>query len=291
MTHLFQSIFGILLALFGANTTQAAPAAPTVPLIGVQLWSVKDEIKKDFEGMLTKLAGLGFDGVEFAGELGRFNADPAGLRAFMDKTHLKCAGAHLQFEALAPAKFDATTAFYKTVGCRNLVIASDNRATTTAGSAEIAKEITALAAKLKPLGLRIGYHNHAQEMAGAFGKTPWDVLAKNTPKDTIMQQDVGWTTFAGKDPIAYVKRYPGRTITTHFKAKFVSGEAGTPVIGTDHTDWAGLVRTVRNVGGTEWIIIEQADYPAGMGQFDSVAASMRGLQAVLAKQGVKAALQ
>ncbi|WP_432383037.1 hypothetical protein [Duganella sp. P38] len=56
-----------------------------------------------------------------------------------------------------------------------------------------------------------------------------------------------------------------------------------PIIGQDRTDWSGLTKAVRSVGGTEWIIIEQEEYPNGMGQLEAVAASMRGLQAVLAK--------
>jgi sugar phosphate isomerase/epimerase len=222
--------------------------------------------------------------VEFAGEFGPYKDNPAGLKAFMDKNRLQCAGAHMHFDALTPERFDATTAFYKTLGCSNLVISMDKRGASAGESAQMSKELSALSGKLAPKGMRIGYHNHAQEMAGAVGATPWDVIAKNTPQAAIMQQDVGWTTFAGKDPVAYVKRYPGRTVTTHYKAKFVEGAAGgTPVIGQDKTDWAGLTRAVRAVGGTEWIIIEQEEYPNGMGQLETVAASMKGLQAVLAK--------
>ena len=171
--------------------------------------------------------------------------------------------------------------------CRNLVISMDKRGESAADSAQMAQELSALATRLKPRGMRIGYHNHAPEMAGAPGKTPWDVLAKNTPKDTILQQDVGWTTYAGKDPVALVRQYPGRTVSTHFKAKFVKGDSGTPIIGMDRTDWAGLTRAVRAVGGTEWIIIEQEEYPNGMGQLESVAASLRGLQTVIAKIAAK----
>ncbi len=264
--------------------TCAAAQAATKPKLGVQLWSVKDEIKQDFEGTMDKIAKLGFQGVEFAGEFGRFSADPAGLKAFMQKAGLECAGAHMQFGALAADKFEATTAFYKTLGCSNLIISMDKvRGVSKDGSHEMAKDLTALSAKLAPLGMKIGYHNHEFEMAGPFGQTNWDILAKNTPKASIMQQDVGWTTYAGKDPIAYVKKYPGRTVTTHFKAKFAEGTTGTNIIGQDKTDWAGLTRAVRSVGGTHWIIIEQEDYPNGMGQLESVAASLRGLQGVIAK--------
>lgn len=200
---------------------------------------------------------------------------------------MHCAGAHINFGALTPEKFDTTTSFYRTLGCKNLVISMDKRGETVEGSRQMARQLTDFAARLKPMGMRIGYHNHEAELAGKVGDTPWDVLANNTPGDTILQQDVGWTTYAGKDPVAYIKRYPGRTISTHFKAKFVKGEDGTPIIGKDRTDWAGLARAARAVGGTEWIIIEQEEYPNGMGQLESVAASMRGLQAVFAKLPAK----
>lgn len=281
--HPFKLAFVAASLLFGCIASSVHAA--TSPRIGLQLWSVRDEVKQDFEGTLAKVAKLGFQGVEFAGDLGRFDNDAAGLKAFMDKTGLQCAGAHTNFDALSATKIDATTSFYKAVGCTNLVIGMDRRAAQKEGAAQVAKELSALSARLAPLGMRIGYHNHAEEMAGADGQTTWDLIATSTPKESILQQDVGWTTFAGKDPVALVKRYPGRTISTHFKPKFVKGTTGSYVIGQDKTDWVGLTKAVRSVGGTEWIIVEQEDYPNGMGQLDAVAASMKGLQGVLAKAG------
>ncbi|MES3025174.1 MAG: sugar phosphate isomerase/epimerase [Pseudomonadota bacterium] len=276
----------LLVGLLGLGCA-SAPAAPEGPRYGVQLWSVKDEIKNDFEGTLAKLAAIGFDGVEFAGHFGRFGDDPAGLRTFLDKTGLRCTSAHVRLDQFAPASFNATTRFYKTLGCMDLIVPMDRRAFTTAGSAQVAGELAALSAKLAPLGMRTGYHNHAEEMAGAVGETPWDVLAKGTPHSAILQQDVGWTTLAGKDPTAYVRRYPGRSISMHYKAKFAPGTSGTPIIGQDRTDWVGLTQAARSVGGTLWMIVEQEEYPNGMGQFESVAASLRGLKAELAKTPAK----
>jgi sugar phosphate isomerase/epimerase len=254
----------LVLSLMLAASAQAA----TSPRLAVQLWSVKDEIKQDFEGTLDKLAKLGFQGIEFAGEFGKYKADPVGLAVFMKKTGLQCAGAHM-------------------VGCNRLIISMDKRGATKEGSADLAKELTALSTKLAGQGMKLGYHNHEQELLGEKDQTNWDLLAKNTPKDFILQQDVGWTTYAGKDPVEYVNKYPGRTVTTHYKAKFAKGATGTPIIGQDRTDWTGLTKAVRSVGGTEWIIIEQEEYPNGMGQLETVAASMRGLQAVLAKMPAK----
>lgn len=270
------------LALLAAS--MVASAAQAAPQLGVQLWSVKDEIKQDFKGTLTAIARLGFQGVEFAGEFGPYKDDPGGLKAFLSQTGLQCAGAHMHLDQLADNRFAATTTFYQTLGCTNLIISMDARGASTAGSAQMSKELSALSARLAGLGMRIGYHNHAQEFAGAVGSTPWDVIATNTPNAAILQQDVGWTTFAGKDPVAYVRKYPGRTVSTHFKAKLAEGSTGTPIIGQDGTDWAGLASAVRQVGGTDWIIIEQEEYPNGMGQLESVAASLKGLRAVLLKQ-------
>lgn len=270
---------GLLIGLFAAGL----PVAQAAPLYGVQLWSVKDEVKQDFEGTLTKLSALGFKGVEFAGEFGRYAGDAAGLRAFMDKAGLACASAHVDFEALKPSNFSKTTMFYKAAGCPNLIIAMDRRAATLEGAAAVAKELSALSHALAPLGMKIGYHNHAEEMTGTDGKTPWDVIAAGTPAAVILQQDVGWTTFAGKDPVELVKRYPGRSVSLHFKAKFARGTQGTNIIGQDKTDWASVAHAAKSVGGAEWFIVEQEDYPNGMGQLESVAASMRGLQAALAR--------
>jgi sugar phosphate isomerase/epimerase len=276
----------ILLALLISSALSpalAGPPAPPAPRIGVQLWSVKDDVKQDFEGTLARLAGMGFQGVEFAGEFGRFANDPAALRAFLGQHKLQCAGAHRDFAAHGDARFAATTAFYQAAGCRNLVIAMDRRGASVDGAAAIARELAALSVKLQPLGMTIGYHNHAQEMTGPIGHTPWDTIATGTPDTTILQQDIGWTTFAGKDPVALIRRYPGRTLTSHFKAKLAPGTPGKPVVGQDKTDWAAVYRAARGEGGAEWILLEQEEYPDGMRPMEAVAASMRGLQSVLKK--------
>ena len=262
----------------------SASTAPIAPRIGVQLWSVKDEIKRDFEGTLARLAALGFEGVEFAGEFGRYGDDPAALRAFLDKTGLRCASAHVALAQLSGASFDKTTRFYRTLGCNDLIVPWEQRALTVEGSPQVAVELSALARRLAALGMRTGYHNHAEEMTGPEGKTPWDILARGTPGNVILQQDVGWTTFAGKDPAAYVRRYPGRSVSLHYKAKFAPGTSGTPIIGQDRTDWAGLTAAATSVGGAAWLIIEQEEYPNGMGQVDAVGASLRGLRAALPAQ-------
>ncbi|HEX7987915.1 MAG TPA: hypothetical protein VF616_30680 [Duganella sp.] len=267
------------LALLGMG---AARAEAPMPKIGVQLWSVKDDLRKDFDGTLGRLAAMGFEGVELAGQFGPYRKDAPGLRAALDKHRLRCAGAHVQLSQLSEKNFAATTAYYTTVGCANLIVPSDPRAATREGAALLAADLSALSPKLAPLGMRIGYHNHAEEMAGAPGREPWLVIGDGTPAATVLEQDVGWTSYAGKDPVAMVRRFPGRTVTTHYKAKIRPGADGAPIIGRDKADWPALIAANRGVGGTEWILVEQEEYPEGMAPLEAVEASMRGLQAIVA---------
>lgn len=280
------SIIASMLFLMG----NAQAAAPTHPKLGVQLWSIKDALTADFEGTLTKVAAMGFQGVEFAGIFGKYSDDPQGLKTFLDKLGLKAEAAHVPFEKLSPENFDKTVAFYKALDCHMLIIPMDKRAATVEGAKEVAKELTAIEAKLAPLGMHTGYHNHKQEMLDQNSTTSWDVIAKNTPAGVVLQQDVAWTEVAGKNPVDIVKHYPGRTITTHYKAAAPEpGNPENPIIGKDTTDWKSLIVANRTIGGTQWLVVEQEVYPDGMTPLQSVEASLKGLQKEIAELDAKKA--
>lgn len=265
-------------------SAMAADVAPTSPQLSVQLWSVKDDVAKDFEGTLKKLKAMGFQGVEFAGNFGPYANDPKGLKAFLDKTGLKASAAHVGFDKLNDENLEATVAFYKAIDCKYLIIPMDMRAFTTDGAKEVAADLAAVQLKLAPHGMHTGYHNHEGEMLGEIGHTPWDVIGTNTTHDVVLQQDVGWTEVAGKDPIAFIKAYPGRTITTHYKASAPKpGNTEHPIIGQDTTDWKALINANKTYGGTLWLVVEQESYPEGMTPMQSVEASLKGLQKVISE--------
>jgi sugar phosphate isomerase/epimerase len=189
----------------------------------------------------------------------------------------------VNFEKLSPENFTDTVAFYKAINCRYLIIPWDKRGATLAGAKAIAKDLRALEKKLKPFGLHAGYHNHKQEMLDQEGSTPWDVIAKNTPSSVMLEQDVAWTEAANKDPVAIVKQYPGRIVATHYKAAAPDEpNPENPIIGLDTTDWKALINANRTLGGTQWFVIEQEAYPENLTPMQSVAASLAGLQKILA---------
>ncbi|GAC23256.1 hypothetical protein GMES_0957 [Paraglaciecola mesophila KMM 241] len=260
------------------NQKSAKKVSDIEPQVSVQLWSVKDEVKRDFEGTLTILADMGFDGVEFAGEFGEYSDNPEALKVFLDGLGLNVSGAHIPFEKLNEQQFADTVAFYQAIGCDSLIVPYDARAFDPQHVKEVVADLNRLSEKLAPQGMKIGYHNHEKEFDDYEQSTYWDYIAQNTHENIILQQDVGWTTYAGKDPIEYVKRYPGRTFTTHYKVKLPDDAEGKlPLIGQDTIDWPNLIEANMTVGGTRWLVVEQEEYPNDLKPLEAVKISKQGL--------------
>ncbi|XQW86550.1 sugar phosphate isomerase/epimerase family protein [Thalassotalea piscium] len=268
--------FSLLILLTFSLTTLVK--AQELPLLSVQLWSVQNDVKSDIKGTLKRLAAMGFNGVEFANEFGEFKHNPTGLKKYLQQLGLQASGAHVSFEALNNANFDSTIEFYKKLGISQLVIGWDTRAWHPQGIFEVVSLLNQLSKKMAPLNMQVGFHNHQHEFDAFNGSTYWDYLAQHTSYDVILQMDVGWVTYAGQDPIEYVKKYSGRTISTHYKVKLPEGTQGRlPIIGKDTTDWLTLLKTNMSHGATQWIIVEQEEYPEGLTPLEAVAASKNGL--------------
>ena len=245
-----------------AQTYQNKP----IPKISVQLWSVKHELKKDFKGTLTQIANMGFDGVEFAGDFGPYKDNAKGLKSF-----------------------EKTVAYYKVLETDTLIIPWDDRAWDAEKIDGFITDLNTLYTKLTVEGFSVGFHNHDQEFNTHNGSTFWDLIATSTPKDFVLQMDVGWVTLAEKDPVEYINRYPNRTLTTHIKAKLpraVAAKVATngkrQIVGDDFTDWDAVIKADITVGGTKWFVIEQEEYPDGLTPLQAVKLSKQGLDNVIA---------
>jgi sugar phosphate isomerase/epimerase len=192
------------------------------------------------------------------------------------------AGTHVGLETLQGDALERSIEFHQAIGCRFLVVPGNPAFTHPEKSKGLAEAFNRLAERLKPLGMACGYHNHTGEFKKDGDSTYWDLFAARTSKDVILQQDCGWTFAAGQDPVAYVKKYPGRTRTTHFKPTVKEGEAGkAAILGQDSVDWRAVYAACAAVGGTEWIVVEQETYPDGKPAMDCTRASLAGLNALL----------
>lgn len=275
-------------SIFFAANSQAEvttmPVKDTAQIkVGVQLWSVRDKIAQDFKGTLESLANMGFQAVEFAGVFGEFANNPSELKLYLKSLGLVASGAHVSFEQLTDDNVDETLNFYRELGAKYLIIGWDERAWHPMKFNDFMADLNHAYPIVKAAGFEFGFHNHDQEFNAFRQSTYWDNIANNSNPNMVLQLDVGWVNYAGKDPIHYVKAYQGRTLTTHYKVRTQENENKSSILGKDGYNWNALFNVMKDFGGTKWVIVEQEEYPDGLTSLQAVAASKAGLDKLLAR--------
>jgi len=258
----------------------AQGAVRNIP-ISLQLYSVRNDCAKDFDAALAQVAKMGFAGVEFAG-YHKYSGKAAELRKKLDELNLKAAGTHIGTGSFRGDELKKTIEFHQVLGCKFLIVPGDGDFTHPDKSKALAETFNKAAEVLKPLGLYCGYHNHTHEFTKVGDTTYWHLFADRTSNEVVLQQDCGWTAAAGYDPVELIKRYPGRTKITHFKPTVVKNDnSKKSILGQDSVDWAAVLAACRQVGGTEWITIEQEVYPDGKSPMECTELSLAGLKKIL----------
>lgn len=234
---------------------QAEAKKKKIP-IGLQLYSLRDDCAKDLPGMIQAVGKTGYQGVEFAGY---YNRKAEELRKMLDDAGLKCCGTHTGLETLTGDALKATAEFNKTLGNKFLIVPSLPAANTGSVQAltDTAKLLTELADKAKAFEMRVGYHAHAGDLKSIDGQTPWDIIFGHAGRDVVMQLDTANCLAGGGDPVAILKKYPGRSATIHLKEH--GGKQGA-VIGEGDVKWKGVFEVCETTGGTEWYVVEQEVY-------------------------------
>jgi sugar phosphate isomerase/epimerase len=238
------------------SAADACKAKKKIP-IGLQLYSVRQDCAKDLAAVIEAVAKMGYQGVEFAGYHGKSASE---LAAMLKANGVVCCGTHTGLNTLLDDQFEKTVEFNKAIGNPNLIVPGlpHDRVATRQAVLDTAKLFNELAAKAKPLGMRIGYHAHGGDFKKFDGETVWDLLFSNTSQDFVMQMDVGNCLGGGGDPYVTLKRYPGRSLTVHLKEH---GKKGVPV-GEGDVKWDEVFQICESVGGTEWYVVEQESYNA-----------------------------
>jgi sugar phosphate isomerase/epimerase len=243
--------------------------------VGLQLWTVRNECKKDFAGTIAKVAKMGYKGVEFAGF---FDKSATDVRKMLDDNGLKCFGSHTAIDLLSNEKLAATMEYNKTIGNAFVIVPYLDRQKLTAKDAwlKMATTFNELADKTRAEGVHIGYHAHAGDFMKIGDETPWDILFGNTSKEVCMQLDTGNCMQGGGDPVAILKKYPGRSLTIHLKE--YSKTNPKALIGEGDVKWKEVFEVCETTGGTEYYIIEEESgaYP----QLESAELSLKGFKKV-----------
>jgi sugar phosphate isomerase/epimerase len=243
-------------APLSAAAVLKAAKAKNVP-VGLELFSVRGELSKDLLGTVAAVGKMGYEVVEFYAPYLDWTPDTAkSVRKVLDDTGLKCHSTHNNGPSFTPDGMKKAIELNQIIGSTRLIMASAPRATTVDAWKALGEQLTAVSAQLKPLGMGTGYHNHQVEWRPIDGQRPMDVIAANTPKDVVLQFDVGTCVEVGADPIAWIKANPGRIKSVHCK-DWAAGRGYNAAFGEGDAPWKAIFDAVEATGGVEYYLIEQ----------------------------------
>lgn len=242
----------LLTYALGPGTAWAKKKAARIP-IGFQLYTVRGEFARDVPGTLRQLGKMGYEGVEFWAYAGtpkvfqQYSAQD--LRPMLDDAGLKCCGMHLELKALNPEHIAQTIESSRILGGEYLnVAAAQEKMRSIASIEDLAKQLNDAARQCASHKLVVGYHAHPFDFARIDGRFAWELLFERLSPKLNMQMDVGNCLGGDGDPIAMLKKFPGRTRTIHIK---------------EHQDktfdsafYREIFRLCETTSKTKWYIVE-----------------------------------
>ena len=206
--------------------------------VALALYSVRDDLAKDFPGTLKKVKEMGYDYVEFAG---LHNLPAAEVRKHLDDAGIKAISAHVPYDAFM-ADLDKTLTDYKHIGCEYVAIPWLDHKIAPGGEDfnSVVDSILQIGKAAKAAGLTLLYHNHDFEFRKVGDEYGLDVLYSTVPAEFLATQiDTCWVRVAKVDPAEYVRKYKGRAPIVHLK-DFIMGDKVSgnlyDLIGDDSTD-------------------------------------------------------
>ena len=227
---------------------------PKIP-IALQMYTLREEMEKDFAGTIRKVAEIGYAAVELAGHGGLSIQELSGLLA---DNHLKVAGSHIGLEALE-SDLPKVIGEAQALGNRHVVVPylSDDRRRTSDDYKKVAELLNTYGESLSRSGLTLCYHNHDFEFkALENGQMGEDILLDNTdPLFVKAEVDSYWVLKAGQDPVAFIQKHTGRVPLLHIKDMDPADDSFAPV-GTGKLPLDALIAAAPGVG-VEYLIVEQ----------------------------------
>ena len=243
-----------------AVSKSAQGQAKNIP-VGLELYSVRGEYGRDLPGTVTAVAKMGYEVVEFWAPYFEWTpAQARDVRKLLDDLGIKCHSTHNNGAQFTQANLQKAIELNQIIGSKTIIQASEPapRPRTLDDWKALAAKLTSFSEQLKPLGMATGYHNHQSEWPLMEGQRPMDVIAANTPKDVVLQFDVGTCVEAGADPIAWINANPGRIKSVHCKDWGAGQGRGYAVaFGEGDAPWGRIFDAVEKTGGVEYYLIEQ----------------------------------
>jgi len=236
--------------------------------VGLQLYTVRNQMQRDMPGTLAQVAAIGYREVEFAGYFGR---TPAEVRALLDRDRLTAPSTHIPIDVLN----SGTAGWQKALDDANVIghqwvtipwLAPEQRPRAADGWRRLAEQLNRGAEAAHTSGLRFAYHNHDFEFAtvggdGGAGVLPLELLLRETdPLRVDFEMDVYWVTKAGQDPLALMGRHPGRFKLLHLKDATPAPERAFADVGHGTINWRAIMGA-RGPAGVEHMFVERDESP------------------------------
>ena len=233
-------------------------AAKSIP-VGLELYSVREALKKDLEGTVRAVAQMGYQCVEFYGPYFDWTeAQTKQYRKLLDDLGIQCYSTHNDYKNFSAENIGRARDMNLILGSKYVVMSSAKVDPSIDGWKKLADTLNTAAEALEPSGLKPGYHNHQPGWVKIGDTFPLEVLAKNTKPTVMMQLDVGTCLESGGDPVGWIKANPGRIHSIHCKDWSPDAEKGYKVLfGEGVADWKGIFAAAEGVGGIEYYLVEQ----------------------------------
>ena len=245
-----------------ASAARIAAAAAHQPL-GLQLYSVRDLLAKDFDGTLARVRGDGYTVVEAAGY---FDRSAGEFRKAMDAAGLRCVSTHHNL-AVLEAQLDQWIDYGHTLGLEFIVCSSSggmHRDPQAKGAQAlddwrwIAGEFNRIGEKVKTAAMTFGVHNHTPEFAAIDGTLVYEELLRLTdPKLVVFEMDAGWVYASGHNPVDFLRKAPQRFPLMHVKDMVLQTDGTKPrmtVLGKGAIDYGPILKAAT---GLKYYFVEQ----------------------------------
>ena len=247
--------------------------------LALQLYTLRNFTKTpdDIARTLARVKKIGYDAVQVSA-IGKI--DDAEMANLLKNEGLVCCATHAGLDRLRD-QTDAVIAQHKAWNCEYVALGHTNHRTLD-GWRQFIADFNAIAAKFAGSGVKLGYHNHSNELISYDGQRPLQMMLDTYTADVWMEIDVYWITHGGGDPAAWVEKCAGRLPCVHLKdMDIVNDEAGKHVqrmaeVGQGNLNFPRIIAACR-AAGTKWFIVEQDDC-YGRDPFECAATSLRNCQ-------------
>jgi sugar phosphate isomerase/epimerase len=257
------------LSLYNSNAFALAAGKRKLLRIGMQLYTVRRELEKDFEGTLRKVAALGYKEVEFASYFGH---KPAEVKSLLKRLKLDAPAAHMPYSEMRGDLRPLIDAA-QTIGHKYLLLAwlPPEERRTLDQYRRLADLCNEVGARMKREGVQFAYHNHDFEFAPLEGKVPYDLLLERMDAQAVkLEMDLYWTVKGGASPVEYFERQPGRFQLLHIKDMDSTPRRYFTDVGKGVIDFKSIFAHAARAGVRHYFV--ENDEPAGS-PFDSLRVS------------------